>query len=66
MAQPGFNVVTGDERRDLLDFGDAVFELVWPPFMLNGIVANELFPELIKVFPEYQFVLLEPGTENLV
>jgi hypothetical protein len=66
MGGSRYDIVTGEERPDLIEKGDAVFELVWPEFMLNGIVANELFPELPDTFPEYQFVLLEPATENIV
>lgn len=66
MTQTRYDIVTGDERPDLLEKGDAVFGLVWPEFMSHGVTANKYWARLYTDFAEFQFVLLKPGTEDIV
>ena len=58
-------LLTTLERPDLIERGDKIVEAVWPKFMLNDAVANEYFFKLYKVFPQYQFWLLD-GEEIVV
>ncbi len=66
MTTSKYVIVTGQERPDLLERGDSVFGLVWPEFMMHGVVANQFWARLYTDFAEYQFVLLNPGTEDIV
>jgi len=66
MTSVGFKVVSFKDRPDLLEAADAITPTVWPEFMLNDPVANRYWFRLYEVFPEYQFTLLEKGTDDII
>ena len=65
MDKQHFDMVTGVDRPDLMKLNNAVTGVSWPQFMLHDPVA-ELFPELYEKLPQYQFSLLEKGTDNVI
>lgn len=68
MSLPSFSVVTMQERPDLIPIADNVLDLVWPDIImhLSEAVANQYWWHIWRTFPEYQFVLLEPGDETIL
>lgn len=59
-------VVTMSERSDLRDEVDAVTSGSWPEFMLHDAIANEHWYELYRVFPEFQFALIQAAPDRVV
>ncbi|MCD4819004.1 MAG: hypothetical protein K8S23_09970 [Candidatus Cloacimonetes bacterium] len=53
-----YKLVTAKERIDLLEEADKISMEVWPEFMMHDEIANKYFSKLYKVFPEYQFWLI--------
>jgi hypothetical protein len=66
MAALGYTLVTGKEGPDLADIASEVMILSWPEFMLHDPVANQHWGNLYHRFPEFQFALVQPGTEDVV
>ncbi len=66
MANIEYTIITGKERPDLLDISDEIMIPSWPEFMLKDAVANEYWYDLYQTFPEFQFALLEAGTNNVI
>jgi GNAT superfamily N-acetyltransferase len=63
------SVVTAAERPDLwarADADDGGFGAVWPEYNHHGEAAERYFPVLLDRFPEFQVLLVEPGTERPV
>lgn len=61
-----FEIVTIAERSDLLDVVDELTSASWPEFMLHDAVANENWHKLYQFFPEFQFALIEPRSDQVV
>jgi hypothetical protein len=61
-----YNIVTGKDRDDLLQVNSSVVAPEWPEFMLNDFVANKYWEMLYLDFPQYQFVLVDPKTEDIM
>jgi GNAT superfamily N-acetyltransferase len=66
MVMSAYQLVTPNERPDLLDAADEIAYRVWPQFMLDDPVADRHWGDLYRLFPDYQFGLQEVGTERLV
>lgn len=60
-----FQVVTPHELSDYRDRAADISEASWPEFMLHDPVANENWHELFDRFEEYQFALLDTGTDRM-
>ena len=60
-----YRVITGAEQPDLLDQTNKRIGAEWPEFMLHDPVANG-FPDLYAKLPEYQFVLIDRETDEVV
>jgi hypothetical protein len=59
-------VVRYSERPELWDsIGDLSGE-VWPEYNLHGEVLNYYWAQLYDVFPEWQFVLYDPGEQMVL
>ncbi|UCG61078.1 MAG: GNAT family N-acetyltransferase [Candidatus Zixiibacteriota bacterium] len=65
MTEFDYEIVTADRKPGLMSLATKVTAQSWPEFMLHDPVA-ELFPELWERLPQFQFVFLEPGTDNLI
>ena len=61
-----YTIITGKDCPDLLEISDEVVVSSWPEFMLKEPVANEYWSDLYQIFPEFQFMLLETGTDNVI
>jgi len=61
-----YTVVTAAERPDLIDAAQDLPETVWPIFMLQDPVVERLWMRLYDRYPEYQFMLLEKGTDRIL
>jgi len=58
-------VVRYSERPELWDSISGLADEVWPEYNQHGAAINRYWEQLYDVFPEWQFVLYDPG-ENLV
>jgi len=66
MTAMEFATVTGKQYPDLMDISDEIIISSWPEFMRKDPVANEYWGDLYQNFPEFQFALLETGTDKVV
>ena len=60
-----YRVITGAEQPDLVKQANQRIGAEWPEFMLHDPVSDG-FVELYEKFPEYQFVLVDRETEEVV
>lgn len=58
-------LTTGADCSDLLARIDGLTAAAWPEFMLHDPVAVTHFHCLFDDYPEYQFVLEEPGSGKI-
>ncbi len=61
-----YTVASAAERPDLIDSAQALPEAVWPTFMVQDPIVERLWMRLYERFPEYQFLLLEHGTDRVL
>lgn len=61
-----YRVIDATQHPDLLHAGDEVITAVWPEFMMHDSVANHFWNDLYTIFPEYQFALIDPETDQMV
>jgi hypothetical protein len=54
-----YTLIPFTERPDLEDASYDLNGLVWPPFMLEDLVANQYWSHLFRDFPEYQFAIFD-------
>ena len=54
-------VVRYSERPELWESLGDLFDGVWPEYNTHGHVLNYYWPQLYDVFPEWQFLLCDPG-----
>jgi len=66
MAAIEYKIITGKDCPDLSDISDKVVISSWPEFMRKDRVANKYWSDLYRTFPEFQFALLETGTNNAI
>ena len=59
-------VVTAAERPDLWERASDLTDDVWPEYNLHGDVLNVFWPRLEPEFAEFQFVLYDPGHDELL
>jgi GNAT superfamily N-acetyltransferase len=65
-AGGSLGVATARERPDLLLFANTIVADVWPAFMLNTPVASRYWQEMYTAFPDFQFVLFDRVSEEVV
>jgi len=66
MTLIGFSAFTIQERPELLD---PVYQMcvgVWPDFLIHDPIVNQYWPDLYRVYPDFQFVLVEDGTDSVI
>jgi len=66
MPEANYKRVTGHDRDDLLKVSSDLTVPEWPEFMLNDPVANKYWGDLYRKFPEYQFLMVDGETEDVV
>ncbi len=66
MLSPEYRVINATQHPDLLHAGDEIITAVWPEFMMHDPVANRFWNDLYSIFPEYQFALIDPATDQMV
>ena len=66
MPEPKYIIVTADGRDDMVVRTSAVTIPEWPEFMLNDPVSNRYWAALYRDFPEYQFILADPATDEIM
>jgi len=54
-------VVRHSDRPELVDSVGDLFDDVWPEYNRHGQILNHYWPQLYDVFPEWQFLLCDPG-----
>ena len=59
-------VVRYSERPELWDSIRDLSEDVWPEYNLHGETLNYYWAQLYDVFPEWQFVLYDPGDRTVL
>ena len=59
-------VYTAKERPDLAERGAALTPEVWPEYNAHGAVPLRFWPGLYDEFPEFQFVLYDEETDEVV
>jgi len=66
MSDIPYEVTTGKGREGFIDTCSQITTPAWPIFMLQDPVCNKYWSDLYRNFPEYQFILTEPGSETIV
>ncbi len=61
-----YTVVTAADRPDLINAAQRLPEAVWPAFMVQDPTVERLWMQLYERYPEYQFMLLEPGSDRIL
>lgn len=62
----GQRIVLASERRDLWERGLVATEDVWPEYNLHGDTTNLYWGRLREDFPDFQFVLHDEETDEIV
>lgn len=60
-----FKIIGTNDLEDYRDRAADLSEVCWPEFMLHDKVANESWHELFDRFSEYQFAMLDTGTNRM-
>ena len=66
MANIQYAIITGKNCPNLSEISDKIVISSWPEFMRKDPVANKYWSDLYQTFPEFQFALLETGTDNAI
>jgi GNAT superfamily N-acetyltransferase len=59
-------IVRYSERPELWDSIEDLSEEVWPEYNLHGDTLNRYWGQLYDAFPEWQFVLYDPGEQTVL
>jgi hypothetical protein len=62
----GPQVVRYSERPELWDALAGLSDEVWPEYNLHGATLNQYWGQLYEVFPDWQFVLYDPGEQTVL
>lgn len=60
-----FQFIKPGDLSDYRDRAGDLSEISWPEFMLHDTIANEYWHELFDRFSEYQFALMDAGTNRM-
>lgn len=66
MTLTGFSAFTIQERPELLDQVHQMCAGVWPDFLIHDPIVNQYWPDLYRVYPDFQFVLVEDSKDCVV
>jgi len=62
----GPRVVRYSERPELWDAITGLSDEVWPEYNQHGATLNHYWDQLYEIFPDWQFVLYDPGDETVL
>jgi hypothetical protein len=62
----GPQVVRYSERPEFWDAITGLSDEVWPEYNQHGATLNHYWDQLYEVFPDWQFVLYDPGDETVL
>jgi len=62
----GPQVVRYSERPELWDAITGLSDEVWPEYNQHGATLNHYWDQLYEIFPDWQFVLYDPGDETVL
>ena len=62
----GPQVVRYSERPGLWDALTGLSDEVWPEYNQHGATLNHYWDQLYEIFPDWQFVLYDPGDETVL
>jgi GNAT superfamily N-acetyltransferase len=62
----GPQVVRYGERPELWDALTGLSDEVWPEYNQHGATLNHYWDQLYEIFPDWQFVLYDPGDETVL
>ena len=60
-----FQIISPNDLSDYRASAGEISEVSWPEFMLHDPIANENWHELFDRFSEYQFAMLDTGTNRM-
>lgn len=66
MNPPVPQVIRYSERPELWDSISDLSAEVWPEYNVHGESLNRYWPRLYQTFPEWQFVLYDPGDQTVL
>jgi len=59
-------IVRYSDRPELWDALGDLFDGVWPEYNMHGDELNYYWPQLYDVFPEWQFMLVDPADQTIL
>ena len=59
-------IVRYSERPELWDALGDLFDGMWPEYNQHGEELNSYWRQLYDVFPEWQFMLVDPGDQTIL
>ena len=62
----GPQVVRDSERPELRDALTGLSDEVWPEYNQHGATLSHYWDQLYEIFPDWQFVLYDPGDETVL
>jgi hypothetical protein len=62
----GPQVVRYSERPELWDALTGLSDEVWPEYIQHGATLSHYWDQLYEIFPDWQFVLYDPGDETVL
>ena len=62
----GPQVARYSERPELWDALTGLSDEVWPEYNQHGATLNHYWDQLYEIFPDWQFVLYDPGDETVL
>ncbi len=66
MSKSNYRILTGRDLPDLMELESGVTLPSWPEFMLHDAVAEKHWPDLHRLFPAYQYALVDTSSDNLL
>lgn len=66
MNKSSYRILTGRDLPDLIDLETEITHPSWPEFMLHDPVADRHWGDLHRLFPAFQFALVDTSSDNLL
>jgi GNAT superfamily N-acetyltransferase len=66
MSETNYRILTGRDLPDLMDLESEVTLPSWPEFMLHDPVADKHWGDLHRLFPAFQYALVDTSSDNLL
>jgi hypothetical protein len=59
-------IVRYSERPELWEGTGELFADIWPEYNQHGAILNHYWGQLYEVFPQWQFLLCDPGSGDVL